>query len=828
MLGYDGAMRWTRAFLVLALAACRTGAGGEPAPAAPLDQPPNTWVKRSVGPELGYEAAMAWDSWNHRLIRIKSHQLGGGWQQAEAWLYDPAANRWTLAAPDLEPPGNCRQQQHVFDPEHGRYFRFTGTSGDHGWQWMREVYANEASVWSFDPGANRWHNMRPMPEPAVGPQRAAAWDSDHGVIVVFGGVRGGDGTNVYDPHANTWTMMNPSDEPAGRVGCNFSYDPVKGLHVLFGSEGSQPGTLAYDIRRNAWIDVRPQGSPPVGGPGGNEAVMAYDPVRRVHVALAMVREKGDREPAAAYNPASQPRHVETWVLDTAKNAWTRMRPAKEPDPGALRCRVLAFAPELGLAFLDVVESHPSGGGARQQQVWSYRYGSGAPVLAPQRLRVEASAAAAALSWEASPAGAAGYAIYKGTGADVPWKAAFSKAATVPASQTAWQDKDLKPGQHAFYRVRAVSADGVESAGSATGRLQPRVVEDLWATATAPGSVEVAWRAPEGCGEIAGYHVERAPVRVAAEAALRASAVEGLGAFVRLTKEPVKGTAFTDRNLDLSKASPVAATMAPKRYRKAPPPGKAEYGLAVYAYRVRAVNALGLESGPSPYVLTIPEPVRMLQSREEGGGVRLRWAASPGAGVRGYHVYRTDGINAGCSRITQAPLGEASYLDRSGNAARYYVVAVDALGQEGYPSSPVWGHRPDQGLYSKYEGDWHGARGGGGGGPPPSPRPEPEPPTPEPLPEAEPPPTEPPEVEPPPAPPEGEKPPGPEPGPAGPSGRSDPGAAELIRKAQECERKGQKIGARSWYSQAIKRFPGTPEALEARQALGRMDAKAKGR
>ena len=46
-------------------------------------------------------------------------------------------------------------------------------------------------------------------------------------------------------------------------------------------------------------------------------------------------------------------------------------------------------------------------------------------------------------------------------------------------------------------------------------------------------------------------------------------------------------------------------------------GGKKYRFAVYAYRVRAVNDKGIESGPSPYVLTIPSAPEHLYSKEDG-------------------------------------------------------------------------------------------------------------------------------------------------------------------------------------------------------------------
>jgi hypothetical protein len=65
--------------------------------------------------------------------------------------------------------------------------RFPAFSGSHGWQWFREIDLKNSSVWTYDLATNTWRDRRPVPEPRVSPLRCASWDSDHEVIVVFGG-----------------------------------------------------------------------------------------------------------------------------------------------------------------------------------------------------------------------------------------------------------------------------------------------------------------------------------------------------------------------------------------------------------------------------------------------------------------------------------------------------------------------------------------------------------------------------------------------------------------------------------------------------------------
>jgi hypothetical protein len=611
-----------------------------------LKQEPNTWLKRSPvkdgqpSPGMGYEASLAYDPVSKRVLRWGGHNQGGGGEQnAETWAYEPATNRWSLIEPNTSPPGVCCAQQNVYDPVHGRFLRFAAFSGNHGWQWFREIYLNNSAVWTFDPSTKRWRDMRTLPAPRTSPLRCATWDDEHQVAVLFGGEGNQEGTLVYDPHTNTWTRKRPTIQPDFRSGGNMAYDSRNKVHVLFGSQFSNdPHTWAYDLRKNEWRDLKPKTQPPTDK---NDAVLAYDFNSGKVIAVVRAADK------TSGNEVEQG-HLETWAFDAAKNEWTKLDPPTMPGGFHNRRRIMVAIPDQNLVLMEnyVNQTDRLPDAEREQQVWTYR-------VAPSK----------------------------------------------PYS----------------------------TARSYTLRKEPALIEDGIVSVQSPTDVRVTWT-PSPAKDAVGYHVERAIVEVFSEdqvvrlkkdtpplAEPSVGAIKAIGAFARLTKEPVKESAFTDATVDLTKPRTVNGDpLFAHRFRADQLDEKGKpYRFAVYAYRVRAVNDKGTESGPSPYWLTIPSAPQSVFAKEDGDRCQLKWEANAEAKVQGYRVYRMEGPKVNgpgqpVTRLTAEPVARTVFTDDKAtkDTKRYWVVAVDALGQEGFPSAPAWHYRQFRKFYEPFVGEWH--------------------------------------------------------------------------------------------------------------------------
>ena len=510
---------------------------------------------------------------------------------------------------------------------------------------------NDSSVWTYDLGENRWRNRRPLPTPRLAPYRCASWDSDEQLVVVFGGEGSHEGTLLYDPARNEWRWPKPANEPAARSGGNMAYEEARKLHVLFGSQfDNDVHTWAYDVRRNEWRDMKPEVQPPTDK---NDAVLTYDPINRV--VLAIIKITTGKDESATHE-------LQTWAYDAGANRWQRMNPTAEPASSSNRARNLIFAPELNLAILENCTSKP-----REQQIWTYRFG------------------------------------------------------------------EVQAGQIPVPVVNPQSG--------------PLLVEDGVVSVIGPQRVEIRWTAPRGArfhraehvqNVLHGYHVERAVVEVYSDDQLKrlksrtpplaepiVGAIRRIGPFQRLTTEPLKTALFVDTSINLNEPQAIETPRGGATTDGTTNGGFSldrhlngehldesgrEYRKAVFAYHIRSVDSAGQESGPSPALFTIPSSPQNVFSREEGTTGGLKWSSNPEQGIVGYRVYRMDGRydKDPVSRLNSDPINSTTFNDESAGkqARRYYIVAVDALGQEGFPSSPVWFQREWRDFYLPFIGDWH--------------------------------------------------------------------------------------------------------------------------
>ena len=500
----------------------------------------------------------------------------------------------------------------------------------------------------------------------------------------------------------------------------MAYDAVSQRHILLGAQFiDDPHTWAYDLAKNEWIDLKPKNHPPYNR---NDPVLAFD--ERSGVVVASVRAIDEFDGKEVTKG-----HFETWVYDGRANDWKKMNPEIEPPGGGNRRRLMVAVPDQNVILMENYVNPPQRipGVDREQQIWTYRYAETKPeanLAPPTDVRASSVNMGALVAWTQSPR-AIGYEIQRGI-SKKPWLAKFEPIART--KEASFRDETLKlaDGELAWYAVVAEGPKMERSAISQRARFQPRLVFDVNASVISPREVRLTW-SPSDPGPIE-YFVERAVVEVYSEDEIErlrkdtpplaepsVGAIKAIGPFVRLNKVGgAQKTFYTDREVDLIKPVPIdGKPIFTNRFRpdQLNAAGK-PYRYGVYAYRVIARDN-GVESGPGPYVLTIPSSPQWVFSKEEGTKCRLKWAANAERDLQGYRVYRMEsprinGPGQKTNRLTADPIREVGFLDEAAGKVtrRYWIVAVDALGQEGFPSAPAWHEREHKRFYLPFTGEWH--------------------------------------------------------------------------------------------------------------------------
>jgi hypothetical protein len=191
-------------------------------------------------------------------------------------------------------------------------------------------------------------------------------------------------------------------------------------------------------------------------------------------------------------------------------------------------------------------------------------------------------------------------------------------------------------------------------------------------------MRVTWEASRS-GDVAGYHVYRAPVAPKSYWNETFNPADVQGTLERMTKEPLRDALFVD----------TAARVEGEACEYAWP--------GSYAYAVRAVNAWGLEGGYGPVAPALPDPPGTVRVIPWCDGRRLvLWSPGRGGTADGYFVMRQDDWNRGYAfRWHGAPVAGCTFWDDQefprADRRRYYVYGVDTEGVVGIPSSGAWSH-----------------------------------------------------------------------------------------------------------------------------------------
>ncbi len=152
------------------------------------------------------------------------------------------------------------------------------------------------------------------------------FDSNNGVVVLFGGFRFSHGNHlddtwVYDVETNTWEELHPVGSPPPRHWGGFAYDKDDGVIVLFGGHSPFEGSIG-EIRNDTWIlNLSTEAWTKVNlvqSPSPRQTFLIYnesDGLVYLFGGLEQVYRQTDRK-SSFYN--------DMWSYDVSINTWTQI------------------------------------------------------------------------------------------------------------------------------------------------------------------------------------------------------------------------------------------------------------------------------------------------------------------------------------------------------------------------------------------------------------------------------------------------------------------------------------------------------------------------
>jgi N-acetylneuraminic acid mutarotase len=226
---------------------------------------------------------------------------------------------WEQVKSSVSPPAR-RSAAMAYDPDHGVAALFGGVAAEHYF----------GDTWVFNARTGRWKEMKPRTSPSPRAASLMVYDTSNKKFVIFGGfvfvhaVAYKD-TWAYDYGTNTWQEMKPAVSPNIRASYALAHNEDGAYTLLFGGFHEAEGadvwyndTWKYDWKANTWMKLETRNAPTARG----APAFAYDSSSKVFVLF------GGFHGREYLN--------DTWIFDPKKGEWNNTRPARPPAPRRTR------------------------------------------------------------------------------------------------------------------------------------------------------------------------------------------------------------------------------------------------------------------------------------------------------------------------------------------------------------------------------------------------------------------------------------------------------------------------------------------------------------
>ena len=283
--------------------------------------------------------------------------LFGGWDGEglnDTWVFRTSTNAWTLLHP-ASAPATRGDGNFAYDARHDVFLLFGGWH-----ETANETYRRLGDTWAFSLSNATWWELHPAEAPANRSDAGIAFDASAGVLLLFGGF---DGTNylgdawAFSFANDTWFPRPSLAMPQARADGRIVYDSNEGLLVLYGGNSySDPqlnfnhlsDTWTYDYSRNLWTEIA------AGTPGARDySVEGFDPATST---VLLVGGFGNRQILS-----------DTWALARPAGTWQPVSTAVSPPPRF--AGVGGFDTRAGLLVL----FSGLGNGGLRNDTWLLRY-----------------------------------------------------------------------------------------------------------------------------------------------------------------------------------------------------------------------------------------------------------------------------------------------------------------------------------------------------------------------------------------------------------------------------------------------------------------------